>query len=63
MVKIRSDFQSLRLPLLHMGDECALTESRVRHFAVLFPDTSRAGPAQDRTLIFSRVSIRHLITF
>ena len=39
------------------------SKSRVYSFAVLFPDTSRAGPAREQTLVLSRPHARELITF
>ena len=40
-----------------------MSKSRVCSFAVLFPDTSRAGPAREQTLVLSRTRRAHkLIT-
>jgi len=40
-----------------------MSQSRVCSFAVLFPDTSRAGSALEQTLVLSRTRARELITF
>ena len=40
-----------------------VAKGRVCSFAVLFPDTSRAGPAREQTLVLSRTHAHQLITF